>query len=382
MNKVRLGIVGYGTIGSVHSKYLMAGEVPDVELTAVSDSNVAFSKEKLPKDVKFYKSADELFASGDVDAVLITTPHYSHPELAIMAFKHNLHVLIEKPAGVHTKYVRQMNTAACESKKVFAIMFNQRTYPIHKKLKDIVDSGELGEIKRTNWIITTWYRPQSYYDAGGWRATWSGEGGGVLLNQCPHQLDLWQWICGMPKSVRAFCGFGKYHNIEVEDDVTAYVEYENGATGVFITSTGETPGTNRFEIIGDRGKIVMEDNKLIFWRTQMSERQFNREFKGMFGEPECSKCEIPFKAEDGFHKDITKNFINAILKKTPLIAPGEEGIHSLSISNAMLLSTWLDSSIDLPIDDNLFFEKLQEQIKNSTFHKDVYKRTLVEARSH
>jgi predicted dehydrogenase len=251
------------------------------------------------------------------------------------------------------------------------MMYNQRTNPIYKKAKDLVSSGELGELKRTVWIITDWYRPQSYYDAGGWRATWKGEGGGVLLNQDPHQLDLWQWICGMPVSVQAFCEFGKYHNIEVEDDVTAFVQFKNGATGVFITSTGEAPGTNRLEISGDRGQIVIENDQLTFKRLRTPERQFNKEFTGGFGAPECWNVKVPIDGENPEHKGITRNFVNAILKDEPLIAPGIEGINGLTLSNAMLLSTWENMKIELPIDEELFLEKLNEKIASSSFKKEV-----------
>lgn len=263
-----------------------------------------------------------------------------------------------------------MNEVAEKSGKVFGIMYNQRTNPVYQKLRDLVKSGELGEIKRINWIITNWYRSQSYYDSGGWRATWAGEGGGVLINQCPHNLDLWQWICGMPRRVRAFCHYGKYHDIEVEDDVTAYMEYENGATGVFITTTGEAPGTNRFEIAGDRGKIVVEEGKLTFWRLRVSERQFNREYKGGFGSPECWKCEIPVHGVETAHRGITTNWVNAILKGTPLLAPGVEGIYGLTISNAMHLSSWLDDWVEIPFDEDLFYQKLKERIDSSKFKKD------------
>lgn len=382
MKKARIGIIGFGGMGSTHGKYIMEGKIPNAELTAVSsifESSTESAKKTLPKEVKFYKEAEDLITSGDVDAVIIATPHYHHPELTIRALKHGLHVLTEKPAGVYTKQIHEMNTVAKSSDKIFAIMFNQRTRAIHRKLKDIIESGELGEIKRTNWIITSWYRPQSYFDAGGWRATWEGEGGGVLLNQSPHQLDLWQWICGMPKRVRAFSSFGKYHNIEVEDDVTAYVEYENGATGIFITSTGEAPGSNRLEIVGDRGKIIMEDDKLTFWRTRVPERQFNRDFKGGFGEPESWKCEIPVgKDTQPEHQTITQNFVEAILnKETKLIAKGEEGVHSVELSNAMLLSTWQDNWVNLPIDEDLFYNQLQDKIKNSTLKKDATKSTVL-----
>ena len=288
-----------------------------------------------------------------------------------MAFDKGLHVLSEKPAGVYTKNVREMNEAAVKSEKVFSMMFNQRTNPLYQKVRELILSGELGEIKRTNWIITNWYRSQSYYDSGGWRATWAGEGGGVMINQSPHQLDLWQWTTGlMPSRVRAFSGFGKYHDIEVEDDVTAYVEYENGATGLFVTSTGEAPGTNRFEVAGDRGKIVVEDGKLTFWRLRQSEREFNREYQGGFGEPECWEIDIPVYGKSSDHLGIMRNWVNAILHGEELLAPGEEGIKSLAISNAVYLSSWTDQWVDMPIDEDLYYEKLQEKIKESSFSKD------------
>lgn len=372
MEKVKIGIIGIGNMGSGHTTYLMNGEVPGAELTAVCDidpKRLEWVKSKYGDKIKLFDDDDAFFVNSGVDAVIIATPHYSHPPLAIQAFQKGMHVLVEKPAGVYTKQVREMNEVAKKSGKVFAIMFMWRTHPLYQKLKDLIDSGELGEIKRTNWIITNWYRSQSYYDSGSWRATWSGEGGGVLLNQCPHNLDLWQWICGMPKRVRAFCYFGKYHNIEVEDDVTAFVEYPNGATGVFVTTTGETPGTNRLEVAGDRGKIVIEDDKLTFWRLRESEREFNARYKGGFGEPECWKCEIPINGKPSWHPGITRNFVEAIQKGTPLIAPGEEGIKSLSISNAMLLSTWTDDWVELPIDEDLYYQMLSERIKNSTLKK-------------
>ena len=324
MDKVRIGIIGIGGMGTGHAKYLINGKVKGAKLTAVCDINperLKFFKDNFSADVLTFDNSDDMFASGAIDGVMIATPHYDHPTLAIKAFKNGLHVLIEKPAGVYTKKVREMNEAAEKSDRVFGIMYNQRTNPLYQKVKDLIESGELGEIKRTNWIITNWYRPQSYYDSGGWRATWEGEGGGVLLNQDPHQLDLWQWICGMPKRVRAFCSFGKFRNIEVEDDVTAYVEYENGATGVFVTSVGDAPGTNRFEISGDRGKIVIEDGKITFWRLRVSEKQFNNEFKDGFGAPECWKCEISVKGETTAHAGITQNWVNAILKGEKLLAP-------------------------------------------------------------
>ncbi|GGG06652.1 Gfo/Idh/MocA family protein [Paenibacillus abyssi] len=379
METVRIGIVGLGNMGTGHAQYLIRNEVRGAILTAVCDprpERLNWAEAELGINVARFSSLEEMCQSGTVDGILICTPHYDHPEQAITALQHNLHVLIEKPAGVYTAQVRRMNEAAAASGKVFGIMYNQRTNPMYAKLKDLISSGELGEIRRTNWIITNWYRAQSYYDSGGWRATWAGEGGGVLINQDPHQLDLWQWTTGlMPTRVRAFCSFGKHRNIEVENDVTAYVEYENGATGLFVTSTYEAPGTNRFEISGDRGKIVIEDDQMTFWRLRVPESEFNRTYKGGFGQPECWKCDIPIAGGGAQHLGITQDWVNAILHDTPLLAPGEEGIKGLMLSNAMLLSTWTDNWVDLPINEELFYSKLQEQIErsDSTKKADDYK---------
>ena len=383
MDKVRVGIIGAGGMGLAHGKYLSKGRIEGAELAALCDASaesLTAAVEKLDADIQTFDSVDAMFHSGCIDAVIIATPHYQHPPLGIKAFDSGLHVLSEKPAGVYTAQVAELNEAADRSGKIFSMMFQQRTIGIHKKLKDLLDSGELGEIKRSSWVVTNWYRPQSYYDAGGWRASWAGEGGGVLLNQSPHQLDMWQWFCGMPKRIRAFCSFGKYHKIEVEDDVTAYAEYENGATGTFITSTGEAPGTNRFEIAGDRGKIIMEANKLTFRRNRTPERQFNSEYTGGFGAPEVWDCDIPTGDKGGEHAEVTGAWIKAIIADDPslLIADGREGTKSLELSNAMLLSTWTDEWVNLPIDAEKYHEMLQERIDTSTYVKDASKSKVMD----
>jgi len=369
MNPVRIGIIGMGYMGTVHANYLAANEVKGARLTAVCDprqERLEWAANEWGGAVRGYETAEALFRSGDVDGVLICSPHYEHSAHAIEAFSHRLHVLVEKPAGVYTAQVRRMNEAAARSGKVFGIMYNQRTNPLYAKLKDLIASGELGDIRRTLWVITDWYRAQSYYNSGGWRATWAGEGGGVLLNQSPHQLDLFQWTTGlMPQRIRAFCAFGKHRDIEVENDVTAYLEYENGATGVFITSTCEAPGTNRFEVTGERGKIVIENDRMTFWRLRTPEPEFNRTYAGQFGKPECWTCDIPISRTGDGHRGITQNWVDAIVKGTPLLAPGEEGIKGLTLSNAMLLSTWTDGWVPLPIDEDLFYRKLQEQIRQA-----------------
>ncbi len=312
-----------------------------------------------------FEEGKDLIASGKCDAVLIAVPHYQHPELAIDAFDHDLHVLCEKPAGVYTKQGRLMNERAQASDKVFAMMFNQRTNCVYRKMHELVTSGELGAIKRVNWIITDWYRTQSYYDSGDWRATWDGEGGGVLLNQCPHNLDLLQWICGMPSRVHAFCHNGKWHDIEVEDDVTAYLEYPNGATGVFITTTADAPGTNRFEVTLEGGKVVCEDNKLTLHKLAVNEREFCKTAKGGFDKPECTVSEVETDGLNEQHVGVMKAFAGNILHGTSLIAKGEEGINGLTLSNAMHLSSWLGHAIELPLDEYLFLEELNKHRASS-----------------
>lgn len=380
MDKVRFGIIGIGNMGSSHCKNLEAGKVPEGMLAAVCDISPErrqWAKENLSPEVQIFDNTDDFFANAAIDVVLIAVPHYLHPTLAIEGFRHNLHVISEKPAGVYTAQVREMNEAAAKSDRLFGMMFNQRTNPVYSKVKELLESGELGEMKRVVWIITNWYRSQSYYNSGGWRATWSGEGGGVLLNQCPHQLDLWQWICGMPCRVRAFMQYGKCRDIEVENDVTAYVEYPNGATGLFVTSTHETPGTNRLEISGDRGKIVVENDIVTFYRNRVGEKQFNEEYTGGFGNPECWKIEVPTPGENLQHVGVMRNFCSAVLHGTPLLAPGQEGIRGLSLSNAMHLSNWTDEWVDPNhLDEKLFYELLQEKIKNSTYEKKTGNVTL------
>ena len=364
MTKVRLGIIGVGNMGSGHAANILAGKCPEIELTAVADRREArrqWAKDTLPEGTAIFEEGSDLIQSGLCDAVHICTPHYQHPTLAMEAFAAGLHVMCEKPAGVYTKAVREMNEAAEKSGKVFAMMFNQRTNCVYRKMYEMVHSGQLGELKRVNWIITDWYRTQIYYDSGDWRATWDGEGGGVLLNQCPHQLDLLQWICGLPKTVQAFCQEGKWHDIEVEDDVTAYLQFANGATGVFVTTTGDAPGTNRFEVTGTLGKLVCENDKLTFWKLAQDEREFCRTATEGFAQPQCQQVEVETDGENLQHVGVLNAFAGKILHGTPLVAEGTEGLGGLTLSNAMHLSSWLGRAVDIPFDEELFLSELNKR---------------------
>lgn len=369
--KVRYGIIGIGKMGSIHAIKLNKGLVKNATVTAVCDiepKRIEWAKNNL-KGVQTFTNHQELLASGLVDAVVIATPHYFHPIIATEALNANIHTLIEKPAGVFTKNIRELNALA-ESKKdlVFGIMYNQRTNKLYRKAKEIIDNGELGDLKRINWIITNWYRPQAYYDQGGWRGTWAGEGGGVLINQCPHQLDLFQWLGGMPVKVRAVAKVGVGRKINVENDVTAYMEYENGATGIFITSTHDSPGTNRLEIVGDGGKIVIEKGKLVFTKLEQKESEFNKVNTSFMpripNKKYTLKTSLLAQGIDliiGQHTKILKNFADCVINKTPLIAPGVEGIRGLTLSNAIHLSSWLGRDVVLPIDEDLFIEELEKR---------------------
>ena len=365
---VRVGVIGIGHMGTGHCQTILSGKVPGMKLTAVADikqERRKWASENLPADVQIFDSDRALIASGTCDAVMVVVPHYFHPEISIRAMQQGLHVLCEKPAGVYTRQVKEMNEAAEKSDRVFAIMFNQRTNPAFIKMHDLVKSGELGTIKRVNWIITDWYRTQAYYDSGEWRATWDGEGGGVLLNQCPHQLDLLQWICGMPIRVSAHCHIGKWHHIEVEDDVTAYLEYENGATGVFIASTGDAPGTNRFEIDLSGGQLVYSENHLTCHKLQEDERQFMYTCKTGMEKPKGDYIPMEIDQENPEHAGVMRNFAGKILHNTPLTADGREGINGLTLSNAMYLSAWTGHMVDIPFDEDLYLRELNKRREKS-----------------
>jgi len=331
----------------------------------VAESNPA-RMARVPQ-VKGFKTAEEMMASGLLDAVLIATPHYGHTAIGIAALKAGLHVMVEKPISVHRADCERLIAAykGREKKQVFAAMFNQRTDHYYQKIRSLIQSGELGEIRRVNWIITNWFRTHAYYASGGWRATWAGEGGGVLLNQCPHNLDLFQWMFGLPAKVSAKCAFGKYHDIEVEDDVTAVMEFKNGATGVFITSTGEAPGTNRLEITAERGKVVYENDKITYTRNEIPMGEFSRTTPHSFAVPATWDVSIPAAGHGGQHNEILQNFTDAILDGAPLIAPAPEGIHSVELANSMILSAWLDKPVTLPIDGRKYERLLKAKITDS-----------------
>jgi predicted dehydrogenase len=367
MQRVRIGIVGLGNMGGAHAAQILAGKIPRLELAAVCDVDpkklARFEKEH-PALARFGDSG-AMIRSGKIDAILVAAPHYFHTTIGIDALKNGLHLMVEKPISVHKADAQRLIAAHKNRKQVFAAMFNQRTDAFYIKIRNLIQSGELGEIRRINWIITNWFRPEAYYASGSWRATWAGEGGGVLLNQCPHNLDLFQWMFGMPKRVRAFCSLGRYHDIEVEDDVTAYMEYANGTTALFVTSTGEAPGTNRLEITAERGRLVYEDDRIALTRNEVPMGEFSRTTDQSFAKPDTWEVRIPARDHGGQHNEILRNFTGAILDGTPLIAPAAEGINSVELAGAMLFSSFRKQTVDLPLSAPAYEAHLKKLIAGS-----------------
>ncbi|WP_223593077.1 Gfo/Idh/MocA family protein [Neobacillus bataviensis] len=376
MADVRLGIIGLGAQGGAYAGFIAEGKVKNMVIGAICDTDPAkkqLAQEKYP-DVPFYENYIDMLESGTVDAVVTCVPHYLHPEMGIESLKRDIHALVEKPAGVYTKQVQELNDFAATKPEVkFGIMFNQRTNPLYQKVKEIIDNGEIGNIRRTNWVITTWWRPQGYYNQSEWRATWGGEGGGVLVNQAPHQIDLLQWICGMPKKVCSNVKYGYQRDIVVEDEVTAVLDYGNGATGVFVTCTHDVVGTDRFEILGDKGKIVVDDSKKVTIKRLVKPEN---EMSATMNMQDVMKIFMGGNADDifteevlefgsvwgGQHIAVLEDFASAIVEGTPLLAPGSDGINGVRLANAIHLSSWLGKEVEVPFDEDLFLEELNKRI--------------------
>jgi predicted dehydrogenase len=372
MKSVRIGIIGMGNIGSHHADYLLAGKVNRCQLTGVCDAFADKLGKYQQRGLKIFSDPEQFLRSGEIDAVIVATPHYQHTTLGISALKNGLHVMVEKPISAHKADAERLIAVRRENPKlVFGGMFQLRTENRYVKIKKLITDGSLGELVRFSWIVTDWFRTEAYYASGGWRATWKGEGGGVLLNQCLHQLDMLQWLLGMPARVRSFVRLGHYHNIEVEDDVTCYMEFPNGASGVFISTTGEAPGTNRFEIVGTMGKLVLENDKLIFTRNEVSMIEQSKTSKLGFQKPEVWNIDVPITTAPAQHATILQNFVDAILDGAIMISPGEEGIHSVELANVMLYSGLLNQTIELPMDSAAYERKLQQLIAESKFEKKV-----------
>ena len=371
--KVKIGIVGIGSMGTDHVDHVIA--LPNTELTAICDRSFALLEADDYPDLPRYTSYERMLDAADLDAVIIATPHYDHPDMCLQAFERGLHVLVEKPIAVHVKEALRLLDGARAAKRdnpelIFAAMFMQRTWGQWRKVKSVIESGALGSLMRCTWIITDWFRTQYYFDSRSWRGAWASEGGGVLMNQCPHNLDLYQWFTGMPALVNGQVSFGKHHRIEVEDEVTAHFQHDNGMVGHFIASTGESPGTNRLEIAGDCGKLVYEHDELVLYRNEWPSSQHIREAplkRG--GKLPVSREAIAFDARrTNQHEWVIENFADAILNGADLIAPAEEGLNSVILNNAIILSAHKGATVSLPLDPQVYADLLQAYIVNPPAH--------------
>ena len=376
-DKVRLGIIGLGAEGTMYADFLREGRVGNMEIGAICDILPEKKAAAEVYGVPFYEDYQEMITSGDVDAIVTTVPHYLHPEMGIYALNNGVHALVEKPVGVYTKQAKELIAVAAATPELkFGVFFNQRTNQLYKDIKAIMDSGELGKLRHTSWLITNWWRPQGYYNQSDWRATWGGEGGGVLVNQAPHQLDLWQWICGVPESVFAKAQYGFRRDIVVEDEVNALVSFADGATGTFITATHDMVGTDRLEILCDKGKIVVENSKdVTIWRLHEDEQVLSNDmdmemvkklFTGKvdlndYMSTETKSYESVWGEQ---HCEVMRNFAAAVQGDEELLAPGGDGINGVRLANGIHLSSWTGQEVSLTdFDEETYLAELNKRIR-------------------
>lgn len=376
MEIVRYGIIGFGAHAEqCYAEMLLKNkEIECATISAIAEpfqKRIDTAKAILPKDIKFFNNYIDMLESGLIDAAIITSPHPYHPEMVIECLKRDIPVMCEKPAGIYAKQVKNMIKASENSSALFGMMFNQRTNCVYRKMREMIQNGEIGQFQRINWVITNWYRPDKYYEISPWRATWKGEGGGLIINQACHQIDLLQWLVGeMPIAVNGFLGFGQWHNIEADDEITAYLRYKNGASGVFITTTGEYPGCNRLEISGTKGKLTVENDKLLFAKLDTDTAKFSSTAKGAYDKPTFKEIEVETDGMNPQHAGIIKNFTNAILGKEDLKISGSEGLKAVELINGIIYSGWHDGlTVQLPVNEDKYIEKLNEKIENSKFLK-------------
>lgn len=362
MSEIRLGIVGLGNIGAQHVANVVNGAVRGCRIAAVASRR---PRDGLPG--RHYDDWRALVESGEVDALLVATPTWTHREIGLFALEHGLHVLMEKPLGLSSLEGEELVAAAAPG-QVLAVMLNQRTDPVYREMQRRVAGGELGEIRRTHWTMTNWFRPDAYFAASEWRGTWRGEGGGLLMNQCVHNLDVFQWICGMPVRLTGTCAFGRHHDIEVEDEASAFLEYANGATGTFVGSTGEAPGFNRFDVVGSRATLSFDGERLVLRENDPAVPEFSRSTREMFGTPALTVSDVtPERAGVNQHALVLQDFVDAIASGRPPLALAADGLASLDLANAILLSAWRGAAVELPLDRAAYHAQLAARIERSRF---------------
>lgn len=363
---LRLGLIGLGNIARQHIHNIEIGAVADCQVSAVCSRN---RPEDLPAGARHFSDYQAMINSGLCDAVLVASPTLYHQEMGMAVLAAGLHLLMEKPIALSNAQAETL-LAIKKADQVFALMLNQRCAPVFQTMKALIDGGELGPIQRSHWTMTNWFRPDVYFAVSDWRATWKGEGGGLLVNQCIHNLDIFQWLCGLPERVQGFCSMGKYHPIEVEDEAMAFFHYANGATGTFVGSTGEAPGFNRLEIVGDKASLSFDGERLLLHKNSPASSSFCKQTRDMFGMPELEVSDITPRATPvNQHAAILNNFVDAIARGAPLIAPAEEGLKSLGLANAILMSHWRGEAVSCPPESAAYQQLLDSKIAASSLRE-------------
>lgn len=363
---IKFGVIGIGGMGANHANLLLNNRIKNASLSAICDTNEFFLK-NFP-DIPCYTNASEIFNKKIIDVAIISTPHGSHISLGKQALENHIDVIIEKPLAVTTRQCKDFINFAKKCTAKFGIMLNQRTNPAFIKLKEMINKGELGKIHRYQWTITDWFRTNYYYNISDWRATWRGEGGGVLMNQSIHQLDLCQWLFGMPDSLYTDMRLGHFHDIEVEDDVTSIMKYKDGLKGIFTTTTGESPGVNRLEIASDYGLVVFENNMINWKKVTDSTTNFIKNSNTLFDMPVVETFNFEFPNEEDEHIEhsrIIQNFTNFLLGQEELYVPGDQGLNSVELINAMILSGLEEKEIKLPLNEKIYENKINDLIKKN-----------------
>lgn len=368
---IRTAIIGVGVMGKKYAEMITAGRVRNMYLSAVvarRDSIQEWAEGLTNTNgvkPKVYTSANDLFNNPDeYDAVLIVTPHRTHPDFARRAFQQGKHVICDKPAGITIGQAVQMAKDAKAADRIYGMIFHQRRYPKYNKIKEMLEAKELGDLSRIMLVNSRYFRTASYHRSGSWRSSWCGEGGGALINQGAHILDIWQWLFGMPNEIYADIPFGKYNSFMVDDEATIHMRYKDDMTAVFMLTTGEAIWEERLEIIGSKGKILLENDTLHIWRYSSDSNEYIKTQQVTSRENmECLEEIIQFEKAEEPYVQMLENFADAVISNDAsiLTASGESAVNQMMLTNAAYYSAWKGCRVQLPLNAEDYEKALEEQ---------------------
>jgi len=359
-----IGVIGLGNAGGRHARALARGEVPGARLEFVCDPK---PERRVGYGVPVAADPAEMLGRPNVDAVIVATPHPAHLTAARLALRAGRHVLVEKPLGV---LAADCDALLAEHARLgpgaplFGVVHDYRAEPRFRWLGALLRRGELGRIERVVWQATDFFRTEAYYAESDWRGTFAGEGGGILVNQAPHLLDLLVHWFGMPRRVLGICRFGRYHSIEVEDDVTAHLEFGAGFSALVVLGTGEAPGTSRLEISGDRGRVVLEGRELAFHKNREPASLYRR--REATGRPAVDVERMVFPPSEPTGVALVRNFVAAVRGEARLLSPAEQARSAVELANAITWSSLLERPLELPIDVEGFRRVHADLVRHGT----------------